>query len=501
MRVLYFGRAFMVNNDPKPAADLIKKTMKIYPYTSGGYGTSIAQALTGEVMLAKDSPVPPTKFIEVSGKSFNTIPPSDYTFYEVINKLVQEEPLGTLDPELMGQIAAIGIVKGKPFNPDARMKKILTDAANVGNATARMLNFSPRESEGINYYEGSQWTNMLFVGGYLFETPPPMLTKDGFKPFPPTGARTLNSRTLFFNGYTGITPAMCMRLTRVGSQYLLATKDANAKGRHSVQYFEIMGNRGIYEDGWLAAARFEIPWEIAGKSIDQLANAKWELYHVAEDFSEANDLAESKPEKLKELQDAFMVEAKKYNVLPLDGRMSERLDPKLRAAGPPKTEWTYYGNNVQLPEPVGPQLFPRSFSLVAQLTIPEKGAEGVIACAGAFSAGWTLYIMNNKPVFHYTCFDIADLTIPGTISIPVGDVGLKTEFISDGKPEGRGTLKIYVNDKLAGEGKLTRTLFRHGLEPFDVGQGSDTPVDPVYKSQGEFPFTDSIYKITFTITQ
>jgi hypothetical protein len=259
-----------------------------------------------------------------------------------------------------------------------------------------------------------------------------------------------------------------------GVSMIYSFDDANAKDRHSVQYFEMMGNRGIYEDGWLAAARFGVPWEIAGKSNDQLANAKWEPYHV---------------------------EAKKYNVLPLDGRMSERLDPKLRAAGPPKTEWTYYGNNVQLPEPVGPQLFPRSFSLVAQLTIPEKGAEGVIACAGAFSAGWTLYIMNNKPVFHYTCFDIADLTIPGTISIPVGDVGLKTEFISDGKPEGSGTLKIYVNDKLAGEGKLTRTLFRHGLEPFDVGRDSDTPVDPAYKSQGEFPFTGSIDKITFTITQ
>ncbi|MEJ2195152.1 MAG: hypothetical protein P8X73_09900, partial [Ignavibacteriaceae bacterium] len=221
----------------------------------------------------------------------------------------------------------------------------------------------------------------------------------------------------------------------------------------------------------------------------------------AEDFSEANDLAESNPEKLKELQDAFMVEAKKYNVLPLDGRMSERLDPKLRAAGPPKTEWTYYGNNVQLPEPVGPQLFPRSFSLVAQLTIPEKGAEGVIACAGAFSAGWTLYIMNNKPVFHYTCFDIADVTIPGTVNIPAGQVEIKTEFLSNGKPEGSGIIKIYVNDKLAGEGKLTRTLFRHGLEPFDIGRDSDTPVDPAYKSKGEFPFTGSIDKITFTITQ
>lgn len=226
-KVTYLSRAFMVNNDPKPVVAKIKETLKIYPYTPGGYGTSIAEALAGKVMLAKNPPVPATKFVNATGKSFNTIPPSDYTFYEMLNKVVQEEPLGSLDPELMGQIASIGIVKGKDFAPDDRMKKILTNAANLGNATARMLNMSPRESEGISYYEGSYWTNMLFVGGYLFETPPPMLTKDGFKPYPPTGARTLNSRTLFFNGYTGITPSMCMRLPGVGSQYLLATKDAN----------------------------------------------------------------------------------------------------------------------------------------------------------------------------------------------------------------------------------------------------------------------------------
>ncbi|MFL0353906.1 DUF1254 domain-containing protein [Xanthomarina sp. GH4-25] len=226
-RALFLGRAFMLDNDPKPVVDMISKTFKIYPYTKGGTGTSIAEALAGEVMIAKNAPIPPTKITDVSGKSFNTIPPSDYTFYEVLNKLVQEEPAGSLDPELMGQIAAIGIVKGKPFAPDARMKKILTDAANVGNATARMLNMNPRKSEGFSFYEGSNWTNMLFVGGYNFETPPPMLTKEGFKPFPATGARTLNSRTVFFNGYTGITPAMCMRLPGIGSQYLLATKDAN----------------------------------------------------------------------------------------------------------------------------------------------------------------------------------------------------------------------------------------------------------------------------------
>lgn len=231
-RLVYFGRAFMENNDPKPVAEMIKKTLKIYPYTPGGYGTSIAEALTGNVMLAKDPAIPATKIVEVSGMSFNTIPPSDYTFYEVLNKVVQEEPAGSLDPELMGQIAAIGIVKGKPFAPDARMKKILTNAAAVADATARTLNMNPRESEGFAYYEGSSWFNWLFVGGYDFETPPPMITKEGFKPYPATGARTLNSRTTMFIGYTGITPAMCMRLPGVGSQYLVATHDANK------QYFD-----------------------------------------------------------------------------------------------------------------------------------------------------------------------------------------------------------------------------------------------------------------------
>ena len=135
VRALYFGRSFLENDDPKPVVANVKQTLKIYPYTPGGVGTSIATALEGNVKLAVAPPVPPTKFIESSGKSFNTIPPTDYIFYETINALVQEEPATALDPELAGQPASIGIVKGKPFAPDARMKKILTDAVNVANAT------------------------------------------------------------------------------------------------------------------------------------------------------------------------------------------------------------------------------------------------------------------------------------------------------------------------------------------------------------------------------
>jgi hypothetical protein len=257
VRALYFGRSFMVNNDPKPTAAKIKETLKIYPYTPGGVGTSIAMALTGKYPLAVDPPIPPTKFIECSGKSFNTIPPNDYTFYEKLNALVQEEPADALDPELAGQMAAIGIVKGKPFTPDARMKKILTDAVNVANATARTLNMNPRASEGFAYYPGSNWFNWLFVGGYEFETPPPMVTKEGIKPYPSTGARTLNARTTMFIAYTGVTPAMCMRLTGVGSQYLVAALDAANNYFDGAKTYKITLPKGIPEKNFWSVILYD----------------------------------------------------------------------------------------------------------------------------------------------------------------------------------------------------------------------------------------------------
>ena len=229
-RVLYAARAFLVDNEPKQAVENIKKSMKIFPYTPGGFGTSIATALEGKVRLEVNPPVPPTKFVDASGKSFNTIPPSDYSFFEMINANIQQEPADSYNTELAGQLAAIGIVKGKPFNPDARMRKILTDAAAVGNAAGRVLNWRPSEALAWNYYPNSSWSNMLWQGGANFETPPPMITKEGlFKPLPPTGARTLDSKTAFYYGYTLDSPGMIMRLPRVGSQYLMGFLDAEKK--------------------------------------------------------------------------------------------------------------------------------------------------------------------------------------------------------------------------------------------------------------------------------
>jgi hypothetical protein len=227
--VLYAMRAFLENgNDPKPAVDNIKENLKIYPYAPGSWGTSIAEALEGTVKLAAEPKIPEMKFIEGSNVSFNTIPPSDFGFFEMINENVQAEPATSYDVELAGQLAAIGIVKGREFNPDERMKKILSDAAAVGQATGRSLQwrFAEKHPEWA-YYEGSQWMNMLFEGGAFFETQPPAFEDGMFKPYPPTGARTLDSRTAFYYAYTLDSPGMIMRIPGVGSQYLIGFLDAN----------------------------------------------------------------------------------------------------------------------------------------------------------------------------------------------------------------------------------------------------------------------------------
>ena len=241
-----------------------------------------------------------------------------------------------------------------------------------------------------------------------------------------------------------------------------------------------------------------MPWQTAGREGD-FTKAPWELYNIDQDFSEAADLAAKEPDKLKQLQAVFDEEAKKYDVYPLNSRFSERMDPKLRMSGEPRTSWTYQGNQVWLPEPIGPQLFPRGHTITADVTVPKGGAEGVIACAGGFSAGWSLYVMNDKPVFRYTFFDIADVTIPGDAPLPEGKVTLKTEFTPDGSKEGGGDLKLFVDDKLAGEGKLTRSAFRHGLEPFELGRNSITSIDPAYKDKGPFPFTGMIEEVKFDL--
>jgi hypothetical protein len=245
--ILWFGRSFLENhNDPKPVVEEIKKFTKVYPYEVGGVGIPIAEFLAGKAKLGRITAPPPTVFHNGSGKVMNTLPPNDWTFYEMLNEIVQKEPATSLDPELMGPIAALGIIKGKPFAPDARMKKIMTEALALANATSRSLFMSPRDPSWF-YYPNSAWMNYLFVTGYEFETPIPEITKDGVKPYPPTGYRTMDARSNFFYGITGITPAMAMRLPGIGSQYLFALADANKNYFDGAKTYKVTLPKGIPE--------------------------------------------------------------------------------------------------------------------------------------------------------------------------------------------------------------------------------------------------------------
>ncbi len=238
---LYAARAYLANNDPAPAVETIRKTMKVYPYLPGSFGTSLAQALEGTVRIAGEPKIPETRFIEASGKAFNTIPPSDIGFFELINENVQREPATSYDIELAGQLAAIGIVKGTPFKPDARMQKILSDAAAFGQATGRALNwrYAMRHPDWA-YYPNSQWGSMLWQGGAFFETPPPLFEAGMFKPLPPTGARTLDSRTAFYYGYTLDSPGMIMRVPGIGSQYLMGFLDSEGNPFDGAKTYKVV---------------------------------------------------------------------------------------------------------------------------------------------------------------------------------------------------------------------------------------------------------------------
>jgi hypothetical protein len=224
------GRSFInenPGNDPVPTADLIKAQMKIYPYAPGGAGSSIGGYLTGTGPLGQPASPQSPRFVEGTGLAFNTVPPNDFGHYELLDALVQMEPAEALDTELAGQFGALGIVKDERFAPDDRLRRILDDAVAAGNAASRTLGMAAHPTDDFRYYDGdSAWWIPLWVGGFEFTNPPPEITADGIKPFPNKGARQLHSRTAFLYTATGITPAMCMRLTGVGSQYLIGNVDA-----------------------------------------------------------------------------------------------------------------------------------------------------------------------------------------------------------------------------------------------------------------------------------
>ena len=283
-----------------------------------------------------------------------------------------------------------------------------------------------------------------------------------------------------------------------GVSMLYTMDDPAAKTRRTTQYFEMAGNRGIYHDGWFATTVHRPPWE--AKSRATFENDTWELYNVDEDFSCAHDLAAENPEKLEQLKAIFLEEAVKYHVLPLDDRTWERFNPAM--AGRPmltgdRTEITVYEGMTGVGEEAFLNIKNRSFVVIADIEVPDDGAEGVVIAQGGSMGGWSLYVKEGKPKFAYNFLARETTTIAGPDRLPAGRVTLRFEFAYDGGGPGRGgTGYIFVNGDEVATGRIERThpnVF--GAETTDVGEELYTTVTDDYKV-GDNAFTGRIHKVT-----
>jgi len=284
-----------------------------------------------------------------------------------------------------------------------------------------------------------------------------------------------------------------------GASLVYSFDSAGAKSRHNTQYFEILGNRGIYHDGWMAGAVHRMPWEAAPPH--SVAEDVWQLFHADSDFSLSTDVAAQNPEKLKEMQELFLSEAKKYHVLPIDDRSVERFDPSL--AGRPdlmggRTTLTVYPGMHGMMENAFINVKNRSSDITAELVVPPGGADGVILAQGGRFGGWSLYVKDNRPVYAYNWLGLERFTVRSSSPLPVGKVTLRYVFAYDGgKPGAGGTEIIYVNGKKVAEGRIGKTqpyVFSMD-DAADVGMDEGTPVSLEYAAWDN-GFTGTIKQVT-----
>jgi arylsulfatase len=282
--------------------------------------------------------------------------------------------------------------------------------------------------------------------------------------------------------------------------YTFAKENAKVPSERTHQYFEMLGNRAMYADGWIACCRHgRLPWETSGSA--SFDDDKWELYNIAEDFSQAVDLAAKYPKKLRELQDLFMADAARYNVLPLDDSFAERLDVTLRPsffAG--RSVVTFYPGMIRLPEGSAPKTVSVPHTIVAPIEIPEGGAEGVIVCLGGDAAGWSLFCWEGKIRYHYNYFNVARYDVMSEKPLTPGKHVVRVEFAPDTlQPGCPANVKLLVDGVQVAAGRVERQVpMRCGTETMDVGMDCVSPVCHDYEEKGLFPFTGTIESVTFT---
>lgn len=273
-----------------------------------------------------------------------------------------------------------------------------------------------------------------------------------------------------------------------GKSFISTFANADAAEIRTTQYFEVFSNRALYHEGWVAAHQHTFPWR--QDFSPGYENEIWELYNVAEDFSESNNVADQYPEKLEELKAIWEEEANKYHVFPLDDRGAARLaEPKPSPLGDRK-EFTYYEGAVRIPETAAPNTKNTSWTMEAMVTTQKGAQDGVINAIGGLGGGYTLYIKDGYPTFLYNFFEADIMTIKSSKKVPDGLSSIKVDFNYDGGGRGKGaTVVLYLNNEKVGEDRLEATVpARFGIDTFGVGVDTGSPVTEGYsvnKFQGK----------------
>ncbi len=294
-----------------------------------------------------------------------------------------------------------------------------------------------------------------------------------------------------------------------GSSFSASFTDGGAPEHRTQQYFESVGNRGMYKDGWWLAMKTErIPWNLTPDALGPYAPGVWdpdagpaELYYLPDDFSQANDLAAEHPEKVQELKDLFWEEAERYKVLPLLAALSAFF-----GVVPPiaqDTTFEFRGDVQNILSGMIPRIYNRSYTISADLVVPEGGAEGVIVAEADHLGGFTLYVKDGKLTHTYSMMGVFVYTQVAEEDLPAGEITVRLEFLADAaKPATGGDVTLRVNERQVGKGRMDFTvpIRFSGYAGMDIGRDNGGVVDRAYEDQKPFPFTGTIKRVVFDIT-
>jgi arylsulfatase len=289
----------------------------------------------------------------------------------------------------------------------------------------------------------------------------------------------------------------------VSMAYTWDKANASAPSARHTQYFEMFGNRALYHDGWIAVTTPPAPpWALGTvKMPDVVDGYKWELYNLNEDFSENNDLAARNPDKLRQLKEMFLIEATKYGVFPLDNSILPRLVTARPSATAGRSTFTYSGELAGMPVSDAPELLNKSYTITAEIEVPQGGGEGMIVTMGGRFGGYGLYLLKGKPVFTYNLVDLERFRWEASQALTPGKHTIVFDFKYDGPGFGKGgTGVLSVDGKEVATRKMPHTIpFLMSIdETFDIGVDTRTPVDDRdYKVP--FRFTGKLAKVTFKL--